>query len=92
MLNFNEHITQKINKCSRIIELMKRLSLILPRKQLLKICKTSVRYHLDRADIMMNLYDKPFNSSFKEELEKGQYSAASIITEAIKRTSWKYFL
>ena len=71
---------------------MKRLSLILPRKQLLKICKTSVRYHLDRADIMMNLYDKPFNSSFNEELEKGHYSAASIITEAIKRTSWKYFL
>ena len=42
--------------------------------------------HLDYADI---IYDKPFNDSFKEKLEKVQYSAALIITGAIKSTSWE---
>ena len=63
---------------------MKRLSLTLSRKQLLTIYKTFVRSHLDYADI---IYDKPFNDAFKEKLEKVQYSAALIITGAIKGTS-----
>ena len=63
---------------------MKRLSLILSRKQLLTIYKTFVRSHLDYVDI---IYDKPFNDNFKEKLEKNQYSAALIITGAIKGTS-----
>ena len=60
---------------------MKRLSVTLSRKQLLTIYKTFVRSHLDHADI---IYDKPFNEAFKEKLEKVQYSAALIITGAIK--------
>ena len=63
---------------------MKRLSLTLSRKQLLTIYKTFVRSHLDYGDI---IYDKPFNDAFKEKLEKVQYSAALIITGAIKGTS-----
>ena len=63
---------------------MKRLSLRLSRKQLLTICKTFVRSHLDYADI---IYDKPFNDSFKEKLEKVQFSASLIFTGAIKGTS-----
>ena len=58
---------------------MKRLSLAL-----LTIYKTFVRSHLDYADIT---HDKLFNDAFKEKLEKVQYSAALIITEAIKGTS-----
>ena len=50
-LSFNEHVNQKINKCNRIIGLMKRLSLILSRNQLHTIYKTFVRSHLDYADI-----------------------------------------
>ena len=47
--------------------------------------KTFVTSHLDYADI---IYDKLFNEpSFKEKLEKVQYSAALIITGAIKGTS-----
>ena len=85
-LSFNEHVNQKINKCSRILGLMKRLSLILSRKQLLTIYKTFARSHLDYAEI---IYDKPFNDAFKEKLEKVQYSAALIITGAIKGFSWE---
>ena len=50
-------------------------------KQLLTIYKTFVRPHVDHTDI---IYDKPFNDSFKEK-----YSAALIITGAIKGTSWE---
>ena len=81
--NFNEHVNQKINKCNRIIGLM-RLSWILSRNQLHTIYKTSVRCHLDYGDI---IYDKPFNDSLKEKMEKVKYFAALIITGAIKGTS-----
>ena len=80
-LSFNEHVNQKINKCNKILRPMKRLSVTLSRKQLLAICKTFVKSHLDHADI---IYDKPFNEAFKEKLEKVQYSAALIITGPIK--------
>ena len=66
---------------------MKIPSLTLSRKQLLTIYKTFVRSHLNYADI---IYDKPFNDTFKEKLEKGQYSAALIITGATKCTSGEY--
>ena len=85
-LSFNEHVNQEINKCNRILGLRKRLCLTLSRKQLLTIYKTFVRPYLNYADI---IYDKPFNEAFKEKLEKAQYSAALIITGAIKGTSRK---
>ena len=65
-VSFNEYFNQKINKCSKVIGLMKRLSLKLSRKQLLTIYKTFVRSHLDYADI---IYDKPFNNSIKKKLQ-----------------------
>ena len=86
-LSFNEHVNQKINKCSKIIGLMKRLSLILSRKHILTIYKTFLRSLLDYADI---IYDKPLNESFKEKLEKFQYFTALIITGAIKGTSLEH--
>ena len=52
---------------------MKILSLIVSRKQLLTICKTFVRPHLDYAGI---IYDKHFDGSFNEKREKVQYSVA----------------
>ena len=83
-LNFNEHIEEKINKCNKIIGLIKRLSVTLPRKALLTIYKSFVRPHLDYADI---LYDHPFNECFKSKIEKVQYSASLAITGAIRGTS-----
>ena len=76
-LSFNEHVTQELG-------LMKRLPLTLSRKQLLTIYKTFVRPHLHCAD---TIYDKTFNDFFKGKLEKFPYSAALIITGAIKDTS-----
>ena len=55
------------------------------RKQLLAIYNTFVRPHLGHTDIIYN--NKPFNYSFKEELEKVQYFAALIINGVVKGTS-----
>ena len=63
---------------------MKRISLLLPRKNLLTIFKSFVRPNLGYADI---IYDKPFNESFKRKIEMVQYKAAPVITVAIKGTS-----
>ena len=82
-LSFNEHVNQKINKCNRIIGLLKRLSRILSRDQLLKFYKTFARSHPDYADI---IYDNLLMTP-SEKLEKVQYSAAFIITGAIKSIS-----
>ena len=82
--SFNEHVNQKINRCNRMIGIMKRLSLMLSRKQFLTIYKAFVRSHLDYAHI---IYDRPFNDSFSEKLENVQYSAALIIIGATKGTS-----
>ena len=63
---------------------MKKLSLTVSRNSLLTIYKTFVRPILDYADM---IYDKPINESFKDKLEMVQYSAALVITGAIKGTS-----
>ena len=83
-LDFNEHIEKKINKRNKIIGIMKRISLLLSRKNLLTIFKSFVRPNLGYADI---IYDKPFNESFKRKIEMVQYKAAPVITVAIKGTS-----
>ena len=83
-LDFNENISKKINKCNKIIGIMKKLSLFLSRKTLLTIYKSFVRPNLDYADI---IYDKPFNESFEAKIEKIQYRAAPVITGVIKGTS-----
>ena len=66
------HTEQKIRKCNKIIGLIRRLSVCLPRKALLTIYKSFVRPHLDYGDI---LYDKPGNLNFESKIEKVQYKA-----------------
>ena len=63
---------------------MKKLFLFLSRKTLLTIYKSFVRPNSNYADI---IYDKPFNGSFKTQIEMIQYCAALVITGAIKGTS-----
>ena len=84
ILDFQEHIDNKITKCNRIIGIMKRLSSVISRKNLLTIYKSFVRPHLDYADI---IYDNPINDSFREKIERVQYTASLVITGAIKGTS-----
>ena len=83
-LNFHAHVDQKIKKCNRIIDLIRRLSINLPRNALLTIYKSFVRPHLDYGDI---LYDKPNNENFQNKLEKDQYRACLAIIGAIQGTS-----
>ena len=52
-LDFNIHIDNKINKCNKMIDMMKRLHLVWnDRDSLLTIYKSFVRPHLDCADII----------------------------------------
>ena len=63
--DFNIHTDNKINKCNKIIGLMKRLSLSISRGGVLTIYKTFVRPHLDYAGI---IYEKPCNVNFESKL------------------------
>ena len=83
-LNFDSHINQKIKKCNKLIGIIRRLSVHLPRGALLTIYKSFIRPNLDYEDI---LYDKPNNENFQQKLEKVQYRACLAITNAIQGTS-----
>ena len=63
-LDFNIHVDNKIKKCYRMIGIIKRLSVNVPRKALLTIYKSFIRPHLDYGDI---LYDKPENQHFQNK-------------------------
>ena len=76
-LNFNEHNESKITKCNKIIELMRKLSLILSRNSLLTIYKSFVRPNLDYTDIICN---KLLNESFKSFFLKQLSTASCIVT------------
>ena len=83
-LDFNEHISNKINKCNKIIGIMKKLSLFLSWKTLLTIYKSLVRPNLDCTDVIQ---DKPFNEYFKTKSKMNQCRAALVITWTIKGSS-----
>ena len=83
-LNFNTHIDQKIKKCNKLIGLIKRLSVNLPRNPLLAIYKSFIRTHLNHGD---TLYDKPNNENLQNKIEKVQHRACLAITGAIQGTS-----
>ena len=84
MLNFESHVNQKIKKCNKLIGVIRRLSVHLPRTALLTIYKSFIRPNLDYGDI---LYDKPKNENFQNKLEKVQYRACLAITNAIQGSS-----
>ena len=83
-LNFSSHVDEKIKKCNKLIGLIRRLSVHLPRKVSLTIHKSMIRPHLDYGDI---LYDKLNNENFQDKIEKVQYRACLAITGAIQGTS-----
>ena len=83
-LNFNEHVQSKTNKCYKIIGLIKKLSIHLPREALLRIYKSFVRLNMDYGNI---IFDKPNNESFKSRTESIQYKVCVAITGAIQGSS-----
>ena len=86
-LSFNEHIQSKMNKCYKMIGVIKRLSVNLPRNALLRIYKLFIRPKLDCGDI---INDKPHNEYFKNKIENIQYKACIAITGAIPGTSQEH--
>ena len=52
-LDFKFHVDQKIEKCNKLIGLIRRLSVSVPRNALLAIYKLFIRPHLDYGDICM---------------------------------------
>ena len=83
-LNFNTHIDQKSKRCNKMIGLIRRLSVNLPRNALLTIYKSFIRPHLDYGHI---LYDKPSNDNFQKKLEKSSIEASLAITGGIQGIS-----
>ena len=83
-LDFQEHLKDKLSKISKTIGLLRKLQKILTRAPLLTIYKSFIRPHLDYGDI---IYDKAYNSSFHQNLEKIQYNSALAITGAIRGIS-----
>ena len=79
-LSFKEHIQSKMNKCYKVIGVIKRLSINIPRDALLRIYKSFIRPHLDYRDV---IYDNPHNESFKNKIENIQYEVYIAITGAI---------
>ena len=51
-LDFKFHVDQKIEKCNKLIGLIRRLSVNVPRNALLAIYKLFIRPHLDYGDIL----------------------------------------
>ena len=83
-LNFDVHVLNKISKCIKIIGIIKRLSVIIPRDVFLKLYKMFIRLHLDYADIVN---DKPSNELFCKKMERVHYKACLAIIQAIQGTS-----
>ena len=65
-LSFNEHIQSAMNKCYKMIGVIKRLSVNLSCDALLRIYKSFIWPHLDYGDI---IHEKPNNESFKNKIE-----------------------
>ena len=83
-LDLKFHVDYKIKKCNKLIGLIRRLSVNVPRNALLTIYKSFIRPHLEYGDI---LYDKPENENFQNKLEKVQYRGCLAITGAIQGKS-----
>ena len=82
-LDFKGHTQNLLNKVSKTIWLLRKLSKILPRHPLKTIYKSFVRSHLGYGDI---IYDPVYNFSFHKRLESIRNNAAPVITGAIRGT------
>ena len=83
-LDFNLHLKNVQNKVNKTIGLLRKLQNTLPRTSLITIFKSFIRPLLDYGDI---IYDRAYNTSFHQNIESIQYSAALAITGAVRGTS-----
>ena len=54
-LNFDKHLTEKIKKAKKIVDLMKHLNNLLPFRTLNQMYKSLVHPHLDYCDIIYHI-------------------------------------
>ena len=83
-LDFSFYLKNVQNKVNKIIGLLHKLQNTLPRTSLITIFKSFIRPHLDYGDIM---YDRAYNTSFHQNIESIQNTAALAITGAVRGTS-----
>ena len=76
----------KIKRQNKILILLRRLSVCLPRKALITIYKSFVTLHLDYGNI---LFCKPGNQNFESKIVKIQYKVCITITGGIQGASRK---
>ena len=81
-------INDKINKTLKGLGPLGKLSMLLPRQNLLPIYKSFKRLHLDYDDV---IYDQPLNESFSKRIESVQYKAALTITRVIQGPSQELY-
>ena len=83
-LSFFDHISEKIKKVTKGVNVKRKMNLLLPCSSLVTICKSFVRPHLDYGDV---IYDQPNNCCSSDKYEFAQYKAALAISGAIRGTS-----
>ena len=83
-LDFNLHLKNVQNKVNKTVGLLDKLQNTLPRTSLITIFKSFLRPLYDYGDI---IYDRAFNTSFRQNIESIQYNAALAITGAVRGTS-----
>ena len=83
-LSFEKNLETVLCKINKTIGLTRKLQNLLPRSDLITLCKAFVRPHLDYGDI---LYDQARNELFHLKLESIQYHACLAITGAIRGSS-----
>ena len=83
-LSSHEHIERKIKIYHKLIAIIKQLSVQLPRKSLLSICKSFIWPQFDYGSV---IYHNLVNESLINKLEKVQYQACLAITGAIQGMS-----
>ena len=82
--NFFHHISEKIKKATKRVNVIRKINFLLPRISLLAIYKSFARAYLHYDDV---IYDQPNNFRLSDKIETAQYNAALAITGAIRRTS-----
>ena len=75
------NIKSKMNKCYKIIEVIKNVAVNLPPDALLRIYNLFIRPHLDYTYF---IYDKRHNKSFKNKTENIQHKTCIAITVPIQ--------
>ena len=82
-LSFFDHISEKIKKITKGVNVKRKMNLLLPRFSLVTIYKSFVKPHLDYGDV---IYDQPNNCCSSDKIEFAQYKAALAISGAIRGT------